>query len=119
MFSSVNSCLLVSTQEYRSRKRARLQKRIEEQLRTAAQTRPDTLGAHGSGSDLTELLQCFGGSPLIGDILAKGTRFTHTEKFTFTEVNNGLNKACSKDIEQDLQMFPLLISNLNPAFVSL
>uniref|UniRef100_A0A674A756 Coiled-coil domain-containing protein 22 n=1 Tax=Salmo trutta TaxID=8032 RepID=A0A674A756_SALTR len=85
VFSSVNSCLLVSTQEYRSRKRARLQKRIEEQLRTAAQTRPDTLGAHGSGSDLPELLQSFGGSPLIGDILAKGTRFTHTEKLTFTE----------------------------------
>uniref|UniRef100_A0A8C7GL86 Coiled-coil domain-containing protein 22 n=1 Tax=Oncorhynchus kisutch TaxID=8019 RepID=A0A8C7GL86_ONCKI len=75
----------LTPEEYRSRKRARLQKRIEEQLRTAAQTRPDTLGAHGSGSDLTELLQSFGGSPLIGDILAKGTRFTHTEKFTFTE----------------------------------
>uniref|UniRef100_A0A8C8GQU7 Coiled-coil domain-containing protein 22 n=1 Tax=Oncorhynchus tshawytscha TaxID=74940 RepID=A0A8C8GQU7_ONCTS len=104
----------LTPEEYRSRKRARLQKRIEEQLRTAAQTRPDTLGAHVSGSDLTELLQSFGGSPLIGDILAKGTRFTHTEKFTFTEVNDGLNKACSKDIEQDLQMFPLLISNLNP-----
>uniref|UniRef100_A0A8C7QYE7 Coiled-coil domain-containing protein 22 n=1 Tax=Oncorhynchus mykiss TaxID=8022 RepID=A0A8C7QYE7_ONCMY len=83
--TNVFICELVSTQEYRSRKRARLQKRIEEQLRTAAQTRPDTLGAHGSGSDLTELLQSFGGSPLIGDILAKGTRFTHTEKFTFTE----------------------------------
>uniref|UniRef100_A0A8C8IX81 Coiled-coil domain-containing protein 22 n=1 Tax=Oncorhynchus tshawytscha TaxID=74940 RepID=A0A8C8IX81_ONCTS len=75
----------LTPEEYRSRKRARLQKRIEEQLRTAAQTRPDTLGAHVSGSDLTELLQSFGGSPLIGDILAKGTRFTHTEKFTFTE----------------------------------
>uniref|UniRef100_A0A8C8LZ90 Coiled-coil domain-containing protein 22 n=1 Tax=Oncorhynchus tshawytscha TaxID=74940 RepID=A0A8C8LZ90_ONCTS len=83
--TNVFICELVSTQEYRSRKRARLQKRIEEQLRTAAQTRPDTLGAHVSGSDLTELLQSFGGSPLIGDILAKGTRFTHTEKFTFTE----------------------------------
>uniref|UniRef100_A0A8C8J731 Coiled-coil domain-containing protein 22 n=1 Tax=Oncorhynchus tshawytscha TaxID=74940 RepID=A0A8C8J731_ONCTS len=82
----------LTPEEYRSRKRARLQKRIEEQLRTAAQTRPDTLGAHVSGSDLTELLQSFGGSPLIGDILAKGTRFTHTEKFTFTEVNDGLNK---------------------------
>nr|XP_046192760.1 coiled-coil domain-containing protein 22-like [Oncorhynchus gorbuscha] len=75
----------LTPEEYRSRKRARLQKRIEEQLRTVAQTRQDTLGAHRSGSDLTELLQSFGGSPLIGDILAKGTRFTHTEKFTFTE----------------------------------
>ncbi|KAK6307902.1 coiled-coil domain-containing protein 22 [Coregonus clupeaformis] len=75
----------LTPEEYRSRKRARLQKRIEEQLRTAAQPRPDTLSAHRSGSDLTELLQSFGGSALIGDILAKGTRFTHTEKFTFTE----------------------------------
>lgn len=95
----------MATQEYRSRKRARLQKRIEEQLRTAAQSHSDTLGAH-TASALTELLQSFGGSSLGGDILAKGTRFTHTEKFTFTEVNDGLNKACSKDIEQDLQMFP-------------
>ncbi|XP_029579194.1 coiled-coil domain-containing protein 22 isoform X2 [Salmo trutta] len=72
-------------EEYRSRKRSRLQKRIEEQLRTAAQPHSDSLGAHKSGSDLTELLQSFGGSSLGGDILAKGTRFTHTEKFTFTQ----------------------------------
>uniref|UniRef100_A0A8C7Q9H0 Coiled-coil domain-containing protein 22 n=1 Tax=Oncorhynchus mykiss TaxID=8022 RepID=A0A8C7Q9H0_ONCMY len=66
------------------KKRARLQKRIEEQLRTAAQSHSDTLGAH-TASALTELLQSFGGSSLGGDILAKGTRFTHTEKFTFTQ----------------------------------
>uniref|UniRef100_A0A8C8IZ89 Coiled-coil domain-containing protein 22 n=1 Tax=Oncorhynchus tshawytscha TaxID=74940 RepID=A0A8C8IZ89_ONCTS len=53
----------LTPEEYRSRKRARLQKRIEEQL---------------------QLLQSFGGSS-FGDILAKGTRFTHTEKFTFTQ----------------------------------
>ncbi|XP_013990624.1 coiled-coil domain-containing protein 22 isoform X3 [Salmo salar] len=75
----------LTPEEYRSRKRSRLQKRIEEQLRTAAQPHSDTLGAHRSGSDLTELLQSFGGSSLGGDILAKGTRFTHTEKFTFTQ----------------------------------
>nr|XP_046220256.1 coiled-coil domain-containing protein 22-like [Oncorhynchus gorbuscha] len=73
----------LTPEEYRSRKRARLQKRIEEQLRIAAQSHSDTLGAHRSGSALTELLQSFGGSS--GDILAKGTRFTHTEKFTFTQ----------------------------------
>uniref|UniRef100_A0A8C7GIN3 Coiled-coil domain-containing protein 22 n=1 Tax=Oncorhynchus kisutch TaxID=8019 RepID=A0A8C7GIN3_ONCKI len=102
--TNVFICKLVSTQEYRSRKRARLQKRIEEQLRTAAQTRPDTLGAHGSGSDLTELLQSFGGSPLIGDILAKGTRFTHTEKFTFTEMAAAANSLpSSHQSEEDLQ----------------
>ncbi|XP_064813024.1 coiled-coil domain-containing protein 22-like isoform X1 [Oncorhynchus masou masou] len=75
----------LTPEEYRSRKRARLQKRIEEQLRTAAQSHSDTLGAHRSGSALTELLQSFGGSSLGGDILAKGSRFTHTEKFTFTQ----------------------------------
>ncbi|XP_035594319.1 coiled-coil domain-containing protein 22-like [Oncorhynchus keta] len=74
----------LTPEEYRSRKRARLQKRIEEQLRIAAQSHLDTLGAHRSGSALTELLQSFGGSS-FGDILAKGTRFTHTEKFTFTQ----------------------------------
>ncbi|XP_023861978.1 coiled-coil domain-containing protein 22 [Salvelinus sp. IW2-2015] len=75
----------LTPEEYRSRKRVRLQKRIEEQLRTAAQPHSDTLGAHRSGSDLAELLQSFGGSSLGGDILAKGSRFTHTEKFTFTQ----------------------------------
>ncbi|RXN23186.1 coiled-coil domain-containing 22 [Labeo rohita] len=73
------------TQEYRSRKKARLQKRIEEQLRAAGQPRPDTHGATRSTSDLAELLQSFGGASTGGDVLTKGTRFTHTEKFTFTQ----------------------------------
>ena len=78
----------ICLQEYRSRKRARLQKRIEEQLRTTAQPRPDVAaGAQRSGSDLSELLQSFGGSALNNDVLTKGTRFTHTQKFTFTQVN--------------------------------
>uniref|UniRef100_A0A8C1U2X3 Coiled-coil domain-containing protein 22 n=1 Tax=Cyprinus carpio TaxID=7962 RepID=A0A8C1U2X3_CYPCA len=80
-----HSCYLVSLQEYRSRKKARLQKRIEEQLRAAAQPRPDTHGATRSTSDLAELLQSFGGASTGGDVLTKGTRFTHTEKFTFTQ----------------------------------
>ncbi|XP_062315523.1 coiled-coil domain-containing protein 22 [Osmerus eperlanus] len=76
----------LTPEEYRSRKRARLQRRIEEQLRTTAQPRPDVAaGAQRSGSDLSELLQSFGGSPLNNDVLAKGTRFTHTQKFTFTQ----------------------------------
>uniref|UniRef100_A0A8C2Q7Y9 Coiled-coil domain-containing protein 22 n=1 Tax=Cyprinus carpio TaxID=7962 RepID=A0A8C2Q7Y9_CYPCA len=74
------------TPEYRSRKKARLQKRIEEQLRAAAQPRPDTHGATRSTSDLAELLQSFGGASTGGDVLTKGTRFTHTEKFTFTQM---------------------------------
>uniref|UniRef100_A0A673G1B9 Coiled-coil domain-containing protein 22 n=1 Tax=Sinocyclocheilus rhinocerous TaxID=307959 RepID=A0A673G1B9_9TELE len=78
--------VILSLQEYRSRKKARLQKRIEEQLRAAAQPRPDTHGATRSSSDLAELLQAFGGASTGGDVLTKGTRFTHTEKFTFTQV---------------------------------
>ncbi|KAF4109996.1 coiled-coil domain-containing protein 22 [Onychostoma macrolepis] len=75
----------LTPEEYRSRKKARLQKRIEEQLRAAAQPRPDTHGATRSTSDLSELLQSFGGASTGGDVLTKGTRFTHTEKFTFTQ----------------------------------
>uniref|UniRef100_A0A8C2G2U0 Coiled-coil domain-containing protein 22 n=1 Tax=Cyprinus carpio TaxID=7962 RepID=A0A8C2G2U0_CYPCA len=76
----------LTPEEYRSRKKARLQKRVEEQLRAAAQPRPDTHGATRSTSDLAELLQSFGGASAGGDVLTKGTRFTHTEKFTFTQV---------------------------------
>uniref|UniRef100_A0A8C1PZX2 Coiled-coil domain-containing protein 22 n=2 Tax=Cyprinus carpio TaxID=7962 RepID=A0A8C1PZX2_CYPCA len=78
--------ILKSRAKYRSRKKARLQKRVEEQLRAAAQPRPDTHGATRSTSDLAELLQSFGGASTGGDVLTKGTRFTHTEKFTFTQV---------------------------------
>uniref|UniRef100_A0A8C1SX41 Coiled-coil domain-containing protein 22 n=1 Tax=Cyprinus carpio TaxID=7962 RepID=A0A8C1SX41_CYPCA len=76
----------LTPEEYRSRKKARLQKRVEEQLRAAAQPRPDTHGATRSTSDLAELLQSFGGASTGGDVLTKGTRFTHTEKFTFTQM---------------------------------
>lgn len=76
----------LTPEEYRSRKRARLRKRIEEQLRAAAQPRPDgSGGVQRSGSDLSELLQSFGGSAPSDDVLAKGSRFTHTQKFTFTQ----------------------------------
>lgn len=64
----------------------RLQKRIEEQLRAAAQPRPDTHNATRSTSDLSELLNSFAGATAGGDVLTKGTRFTHSEKFTFTQV---------------------------------
>ncbi|KAB5567454.1 hypothetical protein PHYPO_G00232960 [Pangasianodon hypophthalmus] len=75
----------LTPEDYRSRKRLRLQKRIEEQLRAAAQPRPDTHNATRSTSDLSELLNSFAGATTGGDILTKGTRFTHSEKFTFTQ----------------------------------
>ncbi|XP_028850270.1 coiled-coil domain-containing protein 22 [Denticeps clupeoides] len=75
----------LTPEEYRSRKRARLQKRIVEQLRAAAQNRPDSQATQRSSSDLAELLQSFSGAMAGGEVLSKGTRFTHTEKFTFTQ----------------------------------
>ncbi|XP_027023066.1 coiled-coil domain-containing protein 22 isoform X1 [Tachysurus fulvidraco] len=75
----------LTPEDYRSRKRMRLQKRIEEQLRAAAQPRPDTHSATRSTSDLSELLNSFAGATTGGDVLTKGTRFTHSEKFTFTQ----------------------------------
>ncbi|KTF88513.1 hypothetical protein cypCar_00033817, partial [Cyprinus carpio] len=89
------------TQEYRSRKKARLQKRVEEQLRAAAQPRPDTHGATRSTSDLAELLQSFGGASTGGDVLTKGTRFTHTEKFTFTQVSDELQQKEVSNAEKE------------------
>uniref|UniRef100_A0A8C9WV29 Coiled-coil domain-containing protein 22 n=1 Tax=Scleropages formosus TaxID=113540 RepID=A0A8C9WV29_SCLFO len=76
----------LSPEDYRSRKRARLQKRILEQLRVAAQPCLDSQNAPRSGQDLAELLHSFGGASIGGNVLTKGTRFTHTEKFTFTQV---------------------------------
>ncbi|KAL4646246.1 coiled-coil domain-containing protein 22 [Arapaima gigas] len=75
----------LSPEDYRSRKHARLQKRILEQLRVAAQPCFDSQNAPKSGPDLAELLHSFGGTNVGGNVLTKGTRFTHTEKFTFTQ----------------------------------
>lgn len=81
------SVLSASEQEYRSRKLSRLHKRIREQLRSAALPPPDSsFAGPRSGSDLGELLQAFRGSAPSDGVLAKGTHFTHTQKFTFTQV---------------------------------
>ncbi|TWW57255.1 Coiled-coil domain-containing protein 22 [Takifugu flavidus] len=70
----------LSAQDYRSRKLTRLHKRIEEQLRSAVL--PPSKSA--STSDLSEVLQAFRGSAPSDGVLAKGTHFTHSQKFTFT-----------------------------------
>lgn len=76
----------LTPQEYRSRKLARLRKRIEEQLRSAALPSPESaFGGPVSSSDLSELLQAFRGSGPSDQILTKGTHFTHTQKFTFAQ----------------------------------
>uniref|UniRef100_A0A1A8GHT4 Coiled-coil domain-containing protein 22 n=1 Tax=Nothobranchius korthausae TaxID=1143690 RepID=A0A1A8GHT4_9TELE len=75
----------LTPQDYRSRKLARLHKRIEEQLRSATAPSPDgAFGVSRSTSELSELLQTFRGSAPSDDILSKGTHFTHTQKFSFT-----------------------------------
>ncbi|KAK7884487.1 hypothetical protein WMY93_027610 [Mugilogobius chulae] len=73
----------LTPQEYRQRKRCRLRQRLEEQLRSAAQSSSDT-GSH-SASDLADLLQAFRGCTANDNMLAKGSHFTHTQKFTFTQ----------------------------------
>lgn len=73
----------LTPQEYRLRKRRRLHKCIEEQLRSAAQSSSES--ASLSGSDLSEFLQVFKGCGPSEPVLAKGTHFTHTQRFTFTQ----------------------------------
>lgn len=74
-------------QEYRSRKLARLQKRIQEQLRSAAQPSSESaFGVSRPASDLMDVLQSFRASAPTEHVLKKGTHFTHTQKFTFTQV---------------------------------
>ncbi|XP_053173021.1 coiled-coil domain-containing protein 22 isoform X2 [Scomber japonicus] len=87
--SEWNSQGLVSRltpQEYRSRKLTRLRKRAEEQLRSASLPSAESaFGGPRSTSDLSELLQAFRGSAPANQVLTKGSHFTHTQKFTFTQ----------------------------------
>lgn len=71
----------LTPQEYRLRKRSRLHRCIEEQLRAAAQSSSE--GSSHSSSDLSDFLQVFRGCS--GDVLSKGTHFTHTQRFTFSQ----------------------------------
>lgn len=73
----------LTPQEYRLRKRSRLHRCIEEQLRSAAQSSSES-SSHSS-SDLSEFLQVFRGCGPSGNVLTKGTHFTHTQRFTFSQ----------------------------------
>lgn len=75
------------TQDYRARKLTRLRKRIEEQLRSAALPPTESaFGGLGATSDLSDILQSFRGSAASAYTLTKGSHFTHSQKFTFTQV---------------------------------
>ncbi|XP_072102398.1 coiled-coil domain-containing protein 22 isoform X5 [Mobula birostris] len=71
----------ISRQDYRARKCQRLQRRVQEQFQRCVQHGPGA--ASHSTSDLAQLLQSFG-TGLAGTEM-KGSRFTHTERFTFTQ----------------------------------
>ncbi|MGH0145705.1 UNVERIFIED_CONTAM: hypothetical protein FKN15_041325 [Acipenser sinensis] len=109
---SCRAPLLCRSQEYKSRKRQRLQKRLQDQLRHCVQQGPDSQHALRSSSDLADVLRSFSGGAGGRDVLTKGTRFTHTEKFTFTQepekVVQQMQTAAdalpaSKQSEQDIQ----------------
>eukprot|EP00064_Thunnus_orientalis_P017907 superscaffoldBa00003946_g17993 len=106
--SEWNSQGLVSRltpQEYRSRKLTRLRKRAEEQLRSAALPSPESaFGGPRSTSDLSELLQAFRGSAPPDHILTKGSHFTHTQKFTFTQVLDELKQRELGNSEEEERM---------------
>lgn len=83
----------VVEKEYRCRKQTRLHKRIVEQLRSAVLPSPESaFGGPSSTSDLSELLQAFRCTAPSDHILTKGTHFTHTQKFTFTQVRSTMQK---------------------------
>ncbi|MGH0129694.1 UNVERIFIED_CONTAM: hypothetical protein FKN15_069213 [Acipenser sinensis] len=102
----------LNPEEYKSRKRQRLQKRLQDQLRHCVQQGPDSQHALCSSSNLADVLRSFSGGAGGRDVLTKGTRFTHTEKFTFTQepekVVQQMQTAAdalpaSKQSEQDIQ----------------
>ncbi|XP_062890839.1 coiled-coil domain-containing protein 22 isoform X1 [Mobula hypostoma] len=71
----------LSPEDYRARKCQRLQRRVREQFQRCVQHGPGA--ASHSTSDLAQLLQSYG-TGLAGTEM-KGSRFTHTERFTFTQ----------------------------------
>ncbi|XP_061647987.1 coiled-coil domain-containing protein 22 isoform X1 [Phyllopteryx taeniolatus] len=76
----------LTPQDYKARKLTRLHKRIEEQLRSAALPPMEcAFGGLGSTSDLSDILQSFRGSASSDQNLTKGSHFTHSQKFTFTQ----------------------------------
>ncbi|KAM8934611.1 coiled-coil domain-containing protein 22 [Pelodytes ibericus] len=70
----------LSPEDYRSRKRQRLQKRIQDQLRQASQSLGENPTSSPSSQDLLEMLRAFNVEG--GGDQNKGSRFTHSQKFT-------------------------------------
>lgn len=99
----------LSPEDYRSRKCQRLQKRIKDQLRNYTQQYAESQNMSNSASDLLDVLKSY--SVVGDDVLTKGSRFTHTERFTFSREHEQLvsqmqtaveNLPSSKKSEQDI-----------------
>uniref|UniRef100_A0A3Q2QVP4 Coiled-coil domain-containing protein 22 n=1 Tax=Fundulus heteroclitus TaxID=8078 RepID=A0A3Q2QVP4_FUNHE len=108
----------LTPQEYHSKKLTRLCKRIKEQLRSAAAPSPESVfSVSRSTSELSDLLQTFRGSGQSDFILNKGTHFTHTQKFTFTQeaaatmtsVNIGRQSGSEPQLQQQEELACLLL----------
>ncbi|XP_065829154.1 coiled-coil domain-containing protein 22 homolog [Oscarella lobularis] len=69
----------LSEEEYRLKKREKIQKKIADQLRASMQL---ATGAAGFASDFQQLVSSFGGRE---SALGKGSRFTHAEKLQFAK----------------------------------
>ncbi|XP_070553275.1 coiled-coil domain-containing protein 22 homolog [Ptychodera flava] len=96
----------LSEQDYRARKRQRLQKKITEQLRQGIQ-KSEAANAAASSMDLTDLLNSISEK---GAGRTKGSRFTHAEKLQFTQDDEkaaaqmGIGEGAGKvDTEEELQ----------------
>ncbi|KAG7224304.1 hypothetical protein INR49_000547 [Caranx melampygus] len=85
-----------------SRKLTRLRKRIEEQLRSAALPSSESaFSGPRSTSDLCELLQAFKSSAPSDHVLTKGTHFTHTQKFTFTQESAAVTNSIPSRLQSE------------------
>ncbi|XP_041037431.1 coiled-coil domain-containing protein 22 [Carcharodon carcharias] len=73
----------LSPEEYKARKGQRLQKRIQEHFQQTVQHGFGAQSSLPSDPDLTRILQSYSTAKAGTD--SKGSRFTHTEKFTFTQ----------------------------------
>ncbi|XP_038638282.1 coiled-coil domain-containing protein 22 [Scyliorhinus canicula] len=73
----------LSPAEYKARKMQRLQKRIQEHLQQNVQLGHGAQNSLSADPDLTHILQSYSTGKAAPS--PKGSRFTHTEKFTFTE----------------------------------
>ncbi|KAG8447812.1 hypothetical protein GDO86_015063 [Hymenochirus boettgeri] len=87
----------LSQEDYRRRKRQRLQKRIQEQLRQCSLQLPENQAPTSSSQDLADMLKAFNMSG--GSNQNKGSRFTHTQRFTYQQDPQRINEQMQRTAE--------------------